>query len=84
MLFLLWLHLEPSRVHVLVPLMPGQGFQLMAGSHPVTLENREQAVLLPGDKSTSVPQAKVLKTGSSSPVFSIKMPSNLGRLKMQV
>lgn len=27
--------------------MPGQGFQLIAGSHPVTLENREQAVLPP-------------------------------------
>lgn len=47
MLFLPWLRSEPNRAQVLVPLLPAQGFQLMAGSHPVTLEHREQAVLPP-------------------------------------
>ena len=39
--------LEPNGGHSLVPLMPGQGFQLPAGSHPVTSEHREQAALPP-------------------------------------
>lgn len=46
-LFLLWLRLEPNGVHSLVPPMPGQGFQLIAASRPVTSEQREQAVLPP-------------------------------------
>jgi len=45
--FFLLLHLEPNRVHPLVPLMPEQGFQLTAVSHPVPSAHREHAVFPP-------------------------------------
>lgn len=80
MLFLPWLHLEPNAVQALVSLMPGQGFQLIAGSCPVTSEHRQQVIPLPWDQSTSAPQPKVLNTGSTahSPAYSIKMLHELG------